>query len=252
MMKLGGQHSSVQKVGKERGVYHMKIVICHGQNHKGSTYHIARALADKIGGEITEFFLPRDFGEYCVGCGNCFMKGEEKCPHYDKIRRITEAIDESDVIILDSPVYVYHATGAMKVLLDHYGYRWMVHRPSENMFHKQGVVISTAAGAGMKSTNQDMADSLFFWGVPKIYRYGKAVAALRWEDVSDKTKEGIDRKISAIASSIQKNHGVVKPGLKTRVYFAIMRQIQKKGMMSPQDRAYWSKKGWLEKKRPWK
>jgi hypothetical protein len=32
-----------------------------------------------------------------------------------------------------------------------------------------------------------MADSLFFWGVPKIYRYGKAVAALRWEDVSDKT-----------------------------------------------------------------
>ena len=25
-------------------------------------------LADKLGGEVTEFFLPRDFGEFCCGC----------------------------------------------------------------------------------------------------------------------------------------------------------------------------------------
>ena len=35
----------------------MKTVIIHGQSHKGSTYHMARLLADKIGGEITEFFF---------------------------------------------------------------------------------------------------------------------------------------------------------------------------------------------------
>ncbi len=63
------------------------------------------------------------------------------------------AMDEADVIILASPVYVYHSTGAMKAFLDHYGYRWMVHSPEESMFKKQGVCISTAAGAGMKSTN---------------------------------------------------------------------------------------------------
>ena len=38
----------------------MKIVLVHGQNHKGSTYNIGRMIADKIGGEITEFFLPKD------------------------------------------------------------------------------------------------------------------------------------------------------------------------------------------------
>lgn len=38
----------------------MKTVIINGQNHKGSTYHIGKLLADKIGGEVTEFFLPRD------------------------------------------------------------------------------------------------------------------------------------------------------------------------------------------------
>ena len=41
----------------------MKTVIINGTNHKGSTEHIARGIAEKIGGEITEFFLPKDFGE---------------------------------------------------------------------------------------------------------------------------------------------------------------------------------------------
>jgi len=39
----------------------MKIVVIHGQSHKGSTYHIARKLAEKIDSNITEFFLPKDF-----------------------------------------------------------------------------------------------------------------------------------------------------------------------------------------------
>lgn len=132
----------------------MKIALINGQNHKGSTYHIGRMLADKLGGKVTEFFLPRDFGEFCCGCTNCFMKGEEKCPHYEKLDPITKAVDEADVLILTSPVYVYHCTGSMKAWLDHYGWRWIVHRPEEKMFSKRAVVISTAAGAGMKSTKK--------------------------------------------------------------------------------------------------
>ena len=77
-------------------------------------------------------------------------------------------MDEADLIILTSPVYVYHVTAPMKNFLDHQGHRWMVHRPRPEMFHKQAVCISTAAGAGMKSTNKDMQDSLFFWGVPSL------------------------------------------------------------------------------------
>ena len=49
----------------------MKTVIIHGQDHQGSTCHIARQLAEKTGSEITEFFLPRDFGEFCTGCNLC-------------------------------------------------------------------------------------------------------------------------------------------------------------------------------------
>lgn len=229
----------------------MKTVIIHGQNHKGSTYNIARILAEKIGGETTEFFLPKDFGEFCVGCTTCFMKDEKKCPHYEKLKPITEAMDSADVIILASPVYVYHATGAMKAFLDHYGYRWLVHSPEESMFKKQGVCISTAAGAGIKPTNKDMADSLFFWGVAKNYKFGIAVAATDWKKVNDKKKKKIEKATSSIAKKIINNNGKVKPSLKTKGYFYLMRMLQKKGW-NEKDVKYWKEKGWDKKSRPWK
>ena len=43
----------------------MKITIIHGQSHKGSTFHIAHLLAEKLDGELTEIFLPKDFDEFC-------------------------------------------------------------------------------------------------------------------------------------------------------------------------------------------
>ena len=88
----------------------MKVTIIHGQSHKGSTYHIAHNLAEKLcqntyqshdrnnmdnmndtlsaQNSITEFFLPRDFDNYCVGCTQCFMQSEKKCPHYEKLAPI--------------------------------------------------------------------------------------------------------------------------------------------------------------------
>ena len=229
----------------------MKTVIIHGQSHKGSTYHIAHLLAEKIGGEVSEFFLPRDFGEFCCGCTRCFVEGEEKCPHYEKLKPITEAIDAADVIILASPVYVYHATGAMKALLDHYGWRWMAHRPDEKMFKKQGVCIATAAGAGMKSANKDMADSLFYWGVAKVYKFGMGVAAVDWNGVSEKKKAAVEKATDRLARQIVQRCGRVKPGLKAKGFFKIMSMLQRNGW-NQKDAEYWKEKGWTEKKRPWK
>ena len=101
----------------------MKIAMINGQNHKGSTYHIGKMLADKLGGEVTEFFLPKDFGHFCIGCNQCIVKDEKLCLYYKELKPLTDAIDSADVIILTSPVYVYHCTGSMKAWLDHYGYR---------------------------------------------------------------------------------------------------------------------------------
>ena len=229
----------------------MKTVVIHGQSHKGSTYHIAHELAEKIGGEIAEFFLPRDFGEFCVGCTACFMRSEKLCPHYEALAPITQKMDEADVIILASPVYVYHATGSMKAFLDHYGFQWMVHRPKESMFKKQGVCIATAAGGGVSSTLKDMYHSLFFWGVGRIYRYGINVAATDWSRVDKKRKAIIDKRISDLAKRIVSENGQVRPGIKTKGMFTVMRMLMKKGW-NANDVQYWKEHGWTEKKRPWK
>lgn len=228
----------------------MKTVIIHGQSHRGSTYHIARALAEKIGGELTEFFLPRDFGAFCVGCNRCFTESEEKCPHAEALAPLTRAMDAADVIILASPVYVFHATGAMKSFLDHYGYRWMAHRPEESMFRKQGVCLATAAGAGVKSTLKDMSDSLFYWGVARVDSYGLGVAATDWDGVSAKKKAAIDRKLTAMARKLTSRAGRVTPALQTKAMFGIMRMAQKNGW-NPKDVEHWKAQGWLGKKRPW-
>lgn len=237
-------------LGAGRGIA-LNITIIHGQSHSGSTCHVARLLANKLRGDVKEFFLPKDFGEFCIGCTACFAQDETKCPHYEKLSPITRAMDAADVIILASPTYVYHVTGAMKAFLDHYGWRWMVHRPEARMFSKQAVCISTAAGAGMKSANRDMADSMFFWGVGKIYQYGTAVRETSWKRVSGKKKRCIERGIDRLAWRIEKKQGHVRPGPKTRAFFSVMRLVHRHGW-NRADADYWRDKGWTGNKRPWR
>lgn len=119
------------------------------------------------------------------------------------------------------------------------------------MFTKQGVVISTAAGGGMRSTNKDMKDSMFFWGVAKIYQVGKGVAETAWERVSDKKKAAIDKRLTRLAKKIRSREGKVTPGIKTKAFFWMMHLLQKNGF-NPRDVNHWKDHGWTQKVRPWK
>ncbi len=233
----------------------MKILMINGTLRHGSSYRIGRLVIEKIAkkdDQILELYLPKDMPEFCRGCATCIIESEKKCPDYLMyMKRVTRMIDEADFLVFTSPVHVLRVTGAMKVLLDHYGYRFMVHRPEESMFGKQAVCITTGAGAGMRSTLKDMKQSLFFWGVGRIYTYGVAVAATKWEDVSQEIKEKIVQDIDKLALKFIQEPEQVTPSIKTKILFYIMRHMHQKGM-NPIDQAYWKEKGWLEKERPWK
>lgn len=123
---------------------------------------------------------------------------------------------------------MYHVTAAMKTLLDHYGYRWMIHRPEESMFRKQVVCISTAAGGGMKETTKDIADSTFFWGVAKTYRIGFAVREVTWNDVNENIKEKIKKQIYSLANKIKKDYGNIKTFYKNKDAFLLDEKIASK------------------------
>jgi multimeric flavodoxin WrbA len=234
----------------------MNIVIVNGENHKGSTYHIARQIADKTaalvpGSTIDEIWLPKDLPEFCCGCAKCVTDSETRCPHYKYMQPLTARVDAADLLILESPVYVFHCSGAMKAFLDHYAYRWMLHRPDGGKFTKQAVCVATAAGGGMNSAIRDMRDSLRWWGYSGIYTYGKAVAAINWDGVSPRKKRQIDAATTALAARITGDYGRIKPNLRAKTYFGAARIAQKLGW-NKADQGYWKERGWTGRSRPWK
>jgi len=228
----------------------MKVTLIHGQNRKGSTYHTARMAAEKIGGEIEEFFLPRDLGEGCFGCFACVDKGREFCPHAGQVGAILDSMRSSDVIIIGSPTYVMEMTGHLKSFFDHLFTAWLSHRPEEAMFSKIAVVVSTAAGVGMSGVTKSMARQMFYLGVPKVYRLPVRSAAMSWEGV--KNKERIAARADTLARKVIHKKSKARPGLKLRFMFSVMRAMHKKNDWTPLDKKHWEERGWFGRVRPWK
>lgn len=225
----------------------MKIVILHGQSHEGSTCMVARELADKVGGEIKEFFLPRDFDQPCRGCFTCFKTDLSRCPRFKELEPLEKAILDADLLILESPVYVYHASGQMMSFLDHFGTWWVVHRPVSKMSRKQAVAISTAAAGGMKSTVKDMADSLEMWGMRKVYRMGVGVQATRPDEIPDRIMKTIHRKTDKLANQIRNNAGRCGYNGRAKRWFYMMRFAHMHFAPMEPDYGYWGKRmAWKE------
>ena len=231
----------------------MKIVMIHGQNHKGSTYKIGRMIANKISREddIVEFFLPRDLNHFCLGCYAC-IEDVTKCPFYEEKNQIMTAVESADLLIFTTPTYCLRASAPMKSFIDLTFNYWMIHRPRKCMFSKRAIVVSTAAGIGTKSAIKDITTTLLYWGVPSIITYGISVQAMNWAGDADKKKQKIEKDTTKIANKVLKSKRV-KAGLKTKALFMMMRMMQKKDWGSGEaEKMYWDKNGWLGKEKPWK
>jgi multimeric flavodoxin WrbA len=231
----------------------MKIVLLHGQNHKGSTYHVAHRIVDKIAGEkeITEFFFPRDLNHFCAGCYRC-IEDVAACPFYAEKKVILDAIDTADLLVVTTPTYCMHVSAPLKAFIDLTFDLWMAHRPMASMFTKRAVIVSTAAGTGTRSAIRDVKDALFYMGVPEIVPYGISVQAMNWQQVPAKKKAKIEKDTDRIAKKLSSKKAP-SVGIRTRFTFRMMGMLQKKGWnSSPVETAYWKEKGWLDGKKPWK
>lgn len=237
----------------------MNVTVVYGTQRKGCTYSIAQSLLGYLPeAEVREIFLPNDLPEYCVSCLRCFTDDNAACAHAAYVKPIREKLTWADLIVLTSPVYSFHVSGQMKVFLDHFANMWLVHRPEESMFKKQGAVIATASGPVYGKTLAEMKDSLDFWGVSRTRKLGFAVMNTDWENVDPKIKQKVDRTARRIAQGISRDYratqkaGRSHPCFRVRLWFAISRMMQKYIKLNPPDVAYWEKKGWTKKARPWK
>lgn len=206
-----------------------------------STYQAAKYLISKLSdvGTVYEFTLPEDMPHICLGCYACINGKEDKCGGYAYLEKINRAMDDSELLIFCAPVWCFHAPGQIKSFLDHYGYRWMVHRPNFAMLHKQAVIISTAGGGGLKETPKDIKDSMDYWGVARTYVVTQAVWGGFWNNMSEKFKTNLLHKLDKTAVRIEKHAKHLTPSLKVKALYKMFERLHLQGKMLPVDDSYW-------------
>lgn len=237
----------------------MKITVINGTEKQGITYKLKSVFLEQFKeSEITEYYLPKDCPSFCAGCTNCFMKGENSCKDFTYVSKIEKSLIEADLIVMTSPAYVMHTTGAMKALLDHLAYRWMPHRPVPEMFGKRAVIITQCIGAGAKSSAKDIKHSLSWWGISKISVFnGILMNDIIWEKIPEKRRNKLIKNIKKLACRFAKINYTKPARTKfiTKIKFNVCRLIQKEVRKKNNiglDNKYWYENGWLEKIRPWK
>ena len=238
----------------------MKITVINATEKKGVTYRLKEIFLEKFRGEadITEFYLPKDGPGFCTGCTACFRNNQDLCKDAKCVQTIEKALLEADLLVFASPAYVFHTTGAMKAMLDHFGYRWMPHRPAKEMFGKRAVIITQYLGAGGASTAKDIKDSLSWWGVSYIRTYSfKLMSEIEWDRIAEKKRSKMTEKLTSAADKM-KGIDYSRPAhtnLITKGKFMAVRMLQTDlGKANPEytDFKYWKANGWLDKVRPWK
>ena len=238
----------------------MKITVINGTEKHGVTYRMKEIFLDEFrdNAEITEYYLPKDGPGFCMGCTACFLKDQNLCKDAQVVQKIEKSMLEADLLVFTSPAYVFHTTGAMKAMLDHFGYRWMPHRPAKEMFGKRAVIITQCLGAGGKSAAKDIKDSLSWWGISSIKVISfKLMADVDWNKIDEKKKESFQKKLCSVAG---KMHSIDynKPAytnLKVKAKFYAVRMMQTNlGKQDHEytDYKYWDENGWIGKERPWK
>lgn len=238
----------------------MKITVINGTEKHGVTYRLKEAFLAHFGqrAEITEFYLPKDCPSFCAGCTSCFMRGEDTCKDYAFVSAIEQSLIDADLIVMTSPAYVMHASGAMKALLDHFGYRWMPHRPHPAFFGKRAVILTQCLGAGAKSAAKDIRHSLSWWGISAIKTLRASLMRdIVWEKLPEKKRRKLLGKVGKLARKYTKiNYGkAARTSAITKIKFTLCRFIQKqirKSGTESLDCDYWQAQGWLGKDRPWK
>lgn len=238
----------------------MKITVVNGTEKHGVTYRLKEMFLGAFNGlsEVEEFYLPRDCPVFCTGCTNCIFKNEFVCKDAAYVQRIERSLLEADLIVMTSPAYVMHATGAMKAFLDHLAYRWLPHRPAPEMFTKRAVIITQCLGAGAGSAAKDIRHSLAWWGISEISVFtGALMEDVVWDKLSEKKRAELAEKMARLSGKYARiNYSLPgRTGMITKTKFYFCRAMQKglyKNDPEYSDAKYWHSQGWLGKARPWK
>lgn len=184
----------------------MNVTIIYGTIRKASTYNCVQLLLNNIklniDIKVTEFFLPRDLPYFCRECTSCLINLENACPHLNDSNYIITSLYKSDLIILACPVFKCDISSNMKLLLDNLSYKFIQDKSNSFMSKKIGLVMSTAAGAGLFYTTETLKKNLAFWGIKNIFKFSSTIYEINWDHVNLTTKKKMQKKIFTLSCEI--------------------------------------------------
>lgn len=218
----------------------MRGVVIHGGPRKKNTWNVVNLVKNELEKygefEFVDIELKKENIPHCNGCFLCIYKGEDKCPHNEKINNIVKAIEDSDFIIVTSPVYSMQITGLLKTFIDHMSYNF--HRPK--FFTKKALVITTTAGAGHEASAKYIKDILYYWG----FNYVQTIPiAYRGLELNNKNIE----KIKSISEKFSKDiisKKIYKPKVKSVFMYNLWRRYGETPFIEGDaDYKYWKNSG---------
>lgn len=211
----------------------MKYLIINGSPRRKNTYKIIKQAESNLDGEFEEVHLMEEQIPICVGCMNCIMVGEDKCPHSDKIQPIIEKMKQCDAIIIASPVYALNVSSLLKNFMDHTAY--LYHRPC--FFTKKALVVVSTAGAGHKKVAKYIDETLRHWGVNKVHKIALACGGKERLETSKIDKAAINFKKDVESKKLH------SPKFSDVFYFNLWRSLAVSDNPMKADAEYWKEKG---------
>lgn len=209
----------------------MRYLIINGSPRKKNTWKIIEQVKTNLEGDFEEIHLAKENIPLCNGCHNCIMKGEDLCPHSDKIKAIIEKIRACDGVIVTSPVYALNVTALLKNFIDHTAY--LYHRPE--FFTKKALVVVSTAGAGQKEVSKYIDETLRHWGFNKVYKIAFACGG---KDTLETDK--IDKTAKKFNDDV-KSKKLHSPKLMDIIFFNVWRVMAQTDNPIEPDREYWVK-----------
>lgn len=73
---------------------------------------------DEAGSETETIYLKDKNIKHCTGCFTCWTKTPGKCIHKDDMEGLLDKLQQADIVVYATPLYVFTVTGIMKDFMD--------------------------------------------------------------------------------------------------------------------------------------
>lgn len=188
----------------------MNVTIIYGNMQKDNTYNCVKLFLEnlKLNSDIsvTEFFLPNNLSDFGPKYFSCFINGKYTCHHFNSMLPIVTALDQSNLIILASPVNACDVSAQIKSLLNHLSCNFENYKFNSSITDKIGIVMCTTAGAGLYYSTKILKRNLKLLGIKKIFKFSKSIYELNWVDINIRNKQKINKQLSKLAYKITNLH----------------------------------------------